>query len=87
MPLIKSLVFKYSACYSKLVAVILLLSKIIFTYSYYIEKGLIYIIIAALSSRQLFLYTKYTKLNIYTLYNIQSVSNIKYLFFARLYSL
>ena len=70
MPPIKSLVFKYFTYYFKLVAIILLLSKIMPTYSCYIEKGLIYIIIAALFSYQPFLYTKYIKLNIYTLYNI-----------------
>ena len=50
MPPIKSLISKCSAYYFKLVAVILLLNKIISTYSYYIEKGLVYIIITALSS-------------------------------------
>ena len=48
MPLIRSLVFKRLAYYFKLVAVILLLSKIMPTYSYYAEKGLVYIIIIAL---------------------------------------
>ena len=70
MPPIKSSVSEYSACHSKLVAVILLLSKIISTYSCYTEKGLIYIIITALFSRQSFSYTECIKLNIYTLYNI-----------------
>ena len=50
MPSVRSLISKYFAYYSKLVAVILLLSKIIFTYSCCIEKGLVYIIITALSS-------------------------------------
>ena len=50
MPLIRSLVSKYSTYYSKLVTVILSFSKIMPTYFYYIEKGLIYIIIIALSS-------------------------------------
>ena len=50
MPPIRSLVFKYSACYFKLVAVILLLSKIMPTYSRYTKKGLVYITIIALSS-------------------------------------
>ena len=47
MPFIKSLVPKRSTYYFKLVAVILLLSKIMPAYSYYTEKKLIYIIIAA----------------------------------------
>jgi hypothetical protein len=50
MPFIRSLVFKYLAHCSKLVAVILLLSEIIPTYSYYTEKGLVYITIIALFS-------------------------------------
>ena len=50
MPPIRFLASKHSAYYSKLVAIILLLSKIIPTYSYCAEKGLIYITIAALSS-------------------------------------
>ena len=50
MPPVRSLVFKYSACCSKLVAVILLLGKIISPYSYYAKKGVVYIIITALSS-------------------------------------
>ena len=48
MPPVRFLVFKCAAYYSKLVAVILLLGKIIPTYSYYAEKGLVYITIIAL---------------------------------------
>jgi hypothetical protein len=48
MPLIRSLVFKHLAYHFKLVVVILLFSEIMPTYSYYMEKGLVYIIIAAL---------------------------------------
>ena len=50
MSLVRSSVSKYTACYFKLVAVILLLSKIMPTYSYYVEKGLVYITIIALLS-------------------------------------
>ena len=50
MPFIRSSAFKRLTRCFKLVAVILLLGKIIPTYSYYIEKGLVYIIIIALSS-------------------------------------
>jgi hypothetical protein len=50
MPPVRSLVFKHLAHYSKLIAVILLLSEIIPTYSYCTEKGLVYIIITALFS-------------------------------------
>ena len=47
IPLIRSLVSKHTARRSKLVAVILLLNKIMPTYSYYAEKRLIYIVIIA----------------------------------------
>jgi hypothetical protein len=50
MPPVRFLVFKCLAYRSKLIAVILLLSKIMPTYSHYIEKGLVYIIIVALFS-------------------------------------
>jgi hypothetical protein len=50
MPFIKSLVSKRLAHHSKLVAVILLLSEIMPIYSYYTEKGLVYITIVTLSS-------------------------------------
>ena len=70
MPFIRSSASKHYACYFKLVAVILLLGKIILTYSCYIEKGLVYIAIIALSSRQPSLYIKCTKLNIHTSCNI-----------------
>ena len=70
MPLIRSLVSKRTTCYFKLVAIIFSLSEIMPTCSRCMEKGLVYIIIAALFSCQPSLYTKCTKLNIYTLYNI-----------------
>jgi hypothetical protein len=50
MPPVRSLVFKYLAYHSKLVAVILSLSEIMPTYSRYTEKGLVYIVIIALFS-------------------------------------
>jgi hypothetical protein len=50
MPSVRSLVFKYLAYRSKLIAVILLFSEIMPSCSYYTEKGLVYIIIAALFS-------------------------------------
>ena len=85
MPFIISLAFKRLTCRFKLVAVILLLNKIIPTYSRYAEKGLVYITIIALFSRQPFSYTKYTKLNIRFFYNIRLVSNAKCIFPTRLY--
>jgi hypothetical protein len=50
MPPIRFLAFKYLAYYFKLVAIILLLGEIMPSYSRYIEKGLVYIIIIALFS-------------------------------------
>jgi hypothetical protein len=80
MPFIRSLVSKCLAHYSKLVVVILLLSEIMPAYSYYTKKGLVYIIITALSSCQPFSCSKYIKLNIHLSYNIYSVSNAKYIY-------
>jgi hypothetical protein len=70
MPYIRSLIFKYNAYYIKLVAIILLFSEIMLSYSCCIEKGLVYITITALFSCEPFFYTKCTKLNIYSFYNI-----------------
>ena len=47
MPFIRFSAFERTAYYFKLVAIILLLDKIIPTYSCYAEKGLVYIIIIA----------------------------------------
>jgi hypothetical protein len=77
MPPIRSLVFKYLAYYFKLVAVILLFSKIMPTCSRYTEKGLVYIIIAVLSSRQPSSSSECTKLNIHLSYNIYFIFNAK----------
>ena len=85
MPFIRSLIFKYLAYYFKLVAIILLFSKIMPTCSQYAEKGLIYITIITLFSRQPSFYIKYTKLNIYSLCNIYLVFNTKYTFPTRPY--
>ena len=67
MPLINSLVFKRYAC---IVAVILLFSEIMPSYSCYKEKKLVYIIIAAPFSRQPSFYIKCTKLNIHLSCNV-----------------
>ena len=87
MPPIRSSASRYLAYYFKLVAVILLLSKIMPTCSYYAEKGLVYITIMAPLGRQPSLYAKYTKLNIRSSCNIYLVSNAKCIFLARLYTL
>ena len=77
MPLVKSLVFIY---YVLLAAFILLNSKIISPYSYYMKKGLIYIIIITLFSYQPSSYFKYTKVNTCFSYNIYLVLLNKYIF-------
>ena len=84
MPFLRSLA---SERCTYIIAVILLLSKIMPTYSCCVLKGLIYIAIIALLGRQPSSYTKYTKLNIRSSYNVKLVSNTKYAFFTRLYIL
>ena len=86
MPFIRSSVSKRLAYCFKLVAIILSLSKIMPIYSRYAEKGLIYIIIIALFSRQPSFYAKCTKLNMCLSYNIRLVFNAKYAFLTRLYA-
>ena len=87
MPFVRSSVFKRAAYYFKLVAIILLLSKIMPTYSYYMEKGLVYIIIIASLGCQPSFYIKYTKLNMRSSYNIRLIFNIKCIFLTRFYIL
>ena len=77
MPLVRSLA---SECRAYVIAVILLLSKIIPTYSCYVLKGLVYIIIIALLGCQPFFYTEYTKLNIYLSCNVRLISITKCIF-------
>ena len=84
MPSVRSLVSK---CRAHVIAVILLLSKIMPTYSCCVLKGLVYIIIIAPLGRQPFFCAKYTKLNIYLSYNIRSVFNAKCAFLIYFYIL
>ena len=86
MPLIRSSVFKCLARRFKLVAVILLLSKIMPTYSCCAEKGLVYITIITLSGRQPSFYMECIKLNIRSFCNVCLIFNIKYMFLTRLYA-
>ena len=83
MPLIRS---STSKRYNKLITLIIFISKVMPFYSYYIKKGLIYIIITAPSGYSPSSYTKYIKVNIYSSYNIYSVSNAKYTYLLILYS-
>ena len=86
MPPIKSLASK---CHTYIIAVIFSLGEIMPSCSYCEEKKLVYIIIAAPSSRQPSFCIKYTKSNIRSSYNIKLVSNTKYIFifFCNIYSL
>ena len=74
MPLIRSLASKRRL---RLVSLILSLGEIMPLCSYCIEKRLSYIIISAPFSRQPSFYTKCTKLNMRSSYNVRLVSNIK----------
>ena len=76
MPFIRSLV---SERHAYTVAVILLLGKIMPSYSCYKEKKLVYIIITALFGRQPSSYIKCTKSTMRLSCNIKSVSNAKYI--------
>ena len=81
MPSIRS---SASERYTYIISLILLLGVIMSSYSYYTEKKLVYITIAALSSYQPSFYSKYTKSNIYSSYNIYLIFNTKYVFLTRL---
>jgi hypothetical protein len=88
MPPIRSLAFKHLAHHSKLVAVILLFSEIMPSCSHYTEKGLVYITITALSSRQPSSCSECTKLNIHSSCNVRFISNAKCIYLAvHLYTL
>ena len=61
--------------------------EIISPYSCYTKKGLVYITIIDLFSRQSSFYAECTKLNTYVLYDVRSVSLNKYTFSAYFASL
>ena len=67
-----------------LITLILFISKVMPSCSCYVKKGLIYITIAALSSRQPLSYAEYTKLNIRLSYNVRSISDAKYIYYFTL---
>ena len=77
MPFIRSLASIHCVL---LATSISLNSKIMSPYSHYMKKGLVYIIIIALSSRQPSSYSKYTKANTCSLCDVYSVSTNKYTF-------
>ena len=71
-------------CRARIVALVLLLGEVILLYSCCAKEGLVYIAIAAPSSRQPSSYFKCTSLNIYLSYNIRLVFNIKYIYAYRI---
>ena len=84
MPSIRFTTSKYYTC---VIASILSLSNIMPIYSHCVKKGLVYIIIAAPSSRQPLSYAKYTKANMRSSCDICSISNAKYMCYLILCSL
>ena len=84
MPPVRSLASKRRAY---IVAVILLLSEIISTYSHCMLKELVYIIIIAPLGRQPSSYIKCTKLNMRSSCDVKLVFNAKYTFFIHSYIL
>ena len=84
MPFIRSSASK--RC-TRVIAVILSLDEIMPTCSRYVLKGLVYIAITALFSRQPSSCTKYTKLNMRLSYNIRLISTAKYTRLIRPYIL
>ena len=70
--------------YTTLIALILSVSEVMPSCSCCIEKGLVYVTIVSLSSRQPLSYTKYTKANMRSSCNIHSVSATKYIYYPTL---
>ena len=79
--------FTVSKYYTYIVVLIFLFNKVVFIYSHYIKKGIVYIVIIAPSNCKPSFNFKYTKLNIYSSCNIQLISNTKCIFLMCLYSL
>ena len=80
----RSLAFKYCTLFASSIA---FNGEIMSPCSYYMKKGLVYIVITDLSSHQPSFYSKYTKLNTYALCNMRSVSLNKCIFFTYFNSL
>ncbi len=86
-PLLLIIAFNcFSLYYTKLVLIILSAGEIMLLCSRCAEKGLIYIIIASPTSRQLLSCAKCIKVNIYSSCNIHSTFNIKYTLLISLYN-
>ena len=84
MPAVKLIAFKHHTLF---ISSITFNREIISPCSYYIKKGLVYIIITEPSSRQPSSCFKYIKSNTRVLYNMYLVSLNKYTFFVCLNSL
>ena len=83
MPPIRSSTSRH---YNKLITLIISISKVMPSYSYYIKKGLVYIIIIAPSGRQPSSCAECTKVNICSSCNIYSISNVKCIYLLTLYN-
>ena len=77
MPFIRSLALKCCIFFTTSIS---FNKEIISLYSYYIKKGLVYIIIISPFSRQPFLYLEYMKANTRLLYDVHLISLNKYIF-------
>ena len=75
-----------SVRYAVLVALILSIGKVMPSCSYYVEKGLVYIMIAAPSSRQPLSYAKCIKLNMCVSCNVCFVLSAKYMYCSIFFS-
>ena len=84
MPAVRFIAFEY---YTLLTSSITCDSEIMSSCSYYMKKGLVYIIITEPSSRQPSSCFKYIKANTCLLYNMRSVSLNKCIFFTHFASL
>ena len=69
-----------------LIAFILSIGEVMPSCSCCIKKGLVYVIIMALSSHQPLSYAECIKVNIYLSYNVCSVSSTKYIYYPTLFS-
>ena len=84
MPAVRFLISKH---YTLFIFFIIFNGEIMSPCSYYIKKGLVYIIIAEPSNYQPSFYSKYMKANTCLLCNVYSVFFNKYMFLVRLASL
>jgi len=82
--MLKHLSLSQSQCHAYIVAFILSSGEVILLYSRCAKEELVYVVIAALSSRQPSSCSEYTSVNMQSSCNICSVSNAKYIFYIYL---